>query len=142
MGDSFGYYFGKKLGPRIFIKEKSIFFSRDNLEKAKDFYKKHGAKTIVLARFMPFIRTFAPILAGVGKMNYGIFIIYNIIGGLLWTTSLCLLGFYLGSLIPDIDIFILPIILAIIVVSASPSIIYLIKSKLKKVKTNKVIKIF
>src|SRR5438105_941981 len=85
LGDSVGYWFGAKTGPRIFIRDDSLLFRRKNLVAAKAFYEKHGGKTIVLARFMPFIRTFAPIVAGAAEMHYRYFLSYNLIGGALWS---------------------------------------------------------
>lgn len=128
LGDSTGYAFGLKVGPKIFKREDSMLFHRNNLEKAQQFYKVHGAKTIVLARFIPFVRTFAPILAGVGKMEYGKFLTYNLIGGILWSVSMPVAGFFLGKVVPDIDQYLLPIILGIIVVSVLPSAYHLIKA--------------
>jgi membrane-associated protein len=136
LGDNVGYTFGKKVGPKIFNKEESLFFSKKNLIKAAEFYKKYGAITIVLARFMPFVRTFAPIVAGVGQMEYRIFFTYNILGGLLWTVLLTCLGYFLGSIIPDVDKYLLPIILIIILASVLPTAIHLIKAKLKNKKIN------
>ncbi len=129
LGDSFGYAFGRKLGPAIFKKEDSFLFHRDHLEKARKFYEKHGGKTIILARFMPIVRTFAPILAGVGKMHYPKFVIYNVIGGALWVLTLTALGFYLGSVIPNIEYYILPIIILIVIVSVSPTLVPVLKNK-------------
>lgn len=129
LGDSFGYTFGRKVGWRIFNKEDSLLFHKDHLERAQKFYQKHGGKAIILARFMPVVRTFAPILAGVGKMRYSTFLFYNIIGGALWAVGLTLLGYYLGSIIPNIDKYLLPIIALIIFLSVLPSIIHILKNK-------------
>lgn len=129
LGDSFGYAFGKRVGPAIFKKEESFFFKKAYIAKAQAFYEKHGGKAIVLARFTPIVRTFAPVLAGVGNMNYGRFIFYNIIGGLIWTFSLTTLGFYLGNLIGNIDAIIIPLVLVIFIISLMPAIIPLLKSK-------------
>ncbi len=122
IGDSFGYGFGKKIGPKIFTREDSIFFNKNHIKKAQDFYEKHGKKTIILARFMPIIRTFAPIVAGIGNMHYRTFVAYNIVGAFLWTWSMLLLGYGLGALIPDPDKYVLPVVIVIIVVSAFPGI--------------------
>lgn len=122
LGDNFGYTFGRKVGPKIFAKEKSIFFSKEHLEKSRLFYEKHGAKTVVLARFMPIVRTFAPILAGVGKMRWRTFVFYNICGGIFWVLTLSLLGFTLGKTIPDADRYLLPIIFLIVLISVSPTL--------------------
>ncbi len=129
LGDNFGYAFGRKVGPKIFKKKDSLLFHQNNLKKAKAFYEKYGAKAIVLARFMPVIRTFAPILAGVGSMNWSVFAFYNIIGGMLWTLGLSLLGYFLGSTIPNIDRYLLPIILLIIFLSILPTLIHILKDK-------------
>jgi len=120
VGDSVGYAFGKKVGPMIFKREDSRFFHKDHLERAKTFYEKHGAKTIVIARFIPVIRTFAPIVAGVGTMRYRTFLIYNLIGGLLWAVGVTLIGYFFGSVIPDVDNYLFPIIGLIVFVSALP----------------------
>ncbi|MEK7084913.1 MAG: VTT domain-containing protein [Patescibacteria group bacterium] len=127
LGDSVGYAFGKKVGPAIFRKEESLLFHKDHIERARLFYEKHGGMTLVLARFLPIIRTFAPILAGVGRMRYGTFVLYNIIGAALWSLGLSMLGYYLGSAFPDVDRYLIPIIIAIILLSALPTIIKLIK---------------
>lgn len=134
IGDNVGYYLGHKLGKKILTSEKkSRFLKKENLEKAEDFYKRHGGKTMIFARFIPFVRTFAPMLAGVGKMSYKTFIFFDITGALLWSTSVTLAGFFLGSVIPNIDKYILPIIFIIIIASISPSIIYAITAKTKNV---------
>ncbi len=128
LGDNVGYAFGYRFGPKIFTKEDSIFFHKDNLEKAKVFYEKYGKKAIVLARFIPGIRTFAPILAGVGKMHYPTFLSFNLIGGFLWGVGLPFIGYYLGNTIPDIDKYLLPIILLIIFLSVLPTIIHILRT--------------
>lgn len=119
-GDNTGYYLGRKFGPRIFKKEESLFFHKSHLERSERFFKNHGAKTLVLARFIPIIRTFAPTLAGVGKMHYPIFLFYSIIGALLWAVGLTLLGYYLGQVIPNIELYIIPGIVVIVLLSISP----------------------
>lgn len=107
IGDSVGYTIGRKLGPRIFSKDESLLFNKSHLEKAQKFFDKHGPKTIIIARFVPIVRTFAPTLAGVGKMNYGVFLTYNIVGGLLWVLSITVLGYYLGLKIDNIEKYVL-----------------------------------
>jgi membrane-associated protein len=124
LGDTVGYWFGRKVGPKIFKREDSLIFHKRNLVKANEFYKKHGGKTIILARFMPFIRTFAPIVAGVGEMEYGKFLSFNVFGGIFWVLLTGLGGYYLGNLIPNIDRYFLLIILAIIFVSVLPGLIH------------------
>ncbi len=131
-GDSVGYQFGRRLGPKIFTKEDSFFFHKKHIIRAQGFYEKHGKKTIILARFIPVVRTFAPIVAGVGGMKYKTFFIYNVVGGILWTVTLSLIGYFLGNAIPDIDTYILPIILGIILVSTLPVVIRLVRNKIKK----------
>ncbi len=128
-GDSFGYAFGRKMGPGIFKREDSLLFHKDNLERARIFYEHYGPQAIILARFMPVIRTFAPILAGVGSMHYGTFLFYNVVGGFLWAVGLTLLGFFLGKTIPDIDRYLLPIIFLIIFVSVLPPLWHAFKDK-------------
>ena len=108
LGVNFGYWFGKKVGYKLFIREDSFFFHRRHIERTREFYAKHGAKAIVLSRFIPVVRTFTPILAGIGEMPYKTFMKYNILGGLLWTTSMLGLGYSLGSVVPDIDKYLLP----------------------------------
>lgn len=123
-GVSVGYAFGKKVGERLFNREDSLFFHKDHLKRANEFYSKHGGKTIVLARFMPFIRTFAPIVAGMGEMKYSRFLFYNILGALLWVVGLTLLGFWLGNIVSDVDQYLLPIIALIVLVSILPGLIH------------------
>ncbi len=120
LGDNVGYWFGVKVGPKIFSREDSLFFHKKHLAEAHDFYEKYGSKAIVLGRFMPVVRTFVPILAGVGSMKYRKFVIYNIIGALVWACGMTLLGFFLGSRVPGIDGYILPIVLVIIFLSILP----------------------
>ena len=123
-GDSFGYFFGQKVGKKLFDKPDSRFFHKDNLVKAELFYEKHGKMTIILARFIPFVRTFAPIVAGISNMSYRTFLFYNVIGGLVWSVGITLIGFYLGKLIPNIDQYLLPIVLGIITVSVVPTVFH------------------
>lgn len=127
LGDSVGYWFGNKTGPRIFTRENSLLFRRKNLLAAKAFYDRHGGKTLILARFMPFIRTFAPIVAGAVEMPYGKFLLYNVVGGLLWGAGVTAAGYYLGQTIPDLDHYFLAIVAVVILVSASPAMIHLVK---------------
>lgn len=134
LGDSAGYWFGKKTGKRIFKREDSLLFHKDNVLKAKAFYEKHGGKTIILARFFPMIRTFAPIVAGVGEMPYKSFITYNVIGGLLWAWGFTLLGFFLGNVIPDVDKYLLVILALVIGISVAPTAIHLWKNHRKEIR--------
>ena len=121
-GDSIGYLIGAKLGPKIFSKDNSIFFHKKHLERAQRFYDKHGGKTIILARFIPVIRAFAPVVAGVGKMNYKRFVFFNFFGAVLWAIGVTLAGYYLGSLIPDVDQYLLPIVGLIVIASVLPAL--------------------
>ncbi len=98
LGDTINYWIGHYVGPKVFKKEKSLFFKKEYLEKTRGFYEKYGGKTIIIARFVPIVRTFAPFVAGVGRMNYRTFLFYNVLGGFTWVTSLVLAGFYLGGL--------------------------------------------
>lgn len=128
LGDSTGYTFGQKVGPKLFQKKDSILFHKDNLLKAQQFYEKHGKKTIILARFIPVVRTFAPIIAGVSQMHYRTFLTYNIIGGFIWAVGVSVTGFILGSTIKDVDRYLLPIIGLIIVLSVLPNAYHLLKT--------------
>lgn len=128
-GDSVGYSIGHKLGRRLFRKPDSFFFHPNHLIRAERFYEKHGKKTIILARFLPVIRTFAPVVAGIGRMKYRTFLAYNVIGGFLWAVLLPLAGFYLGQAIPDVDKYLIPIIIGIIIVSVLPQAISVLRSK-------------
>lgn len=128
-GDSVGYAFGRRVGRRLFLREDSRFFKKKHLEAAEAFYEKHGAKTIVLARFMPIVRTFAPIVAGISEMNYRRFVTYNIVGGLLWGVGVTVAGYALGNVIPDVDQYLLPIIVVIVLVSVAPSAIHILKDE-------------
>jgi membrane-associated protein len=129
LGDNVGYWFGKKAGPRVFKKEDSLVFSKSNVEKSQAFYEKHGGKAIILARFIPVVRTFAPVIAGVGKMNYKKFFAFNIIGGLIWGVGVTLLGYFLGNSIPNVDKYLLPIAVLIIIVSIAPGLWHLLRDQ-------------
>lgn len=131
-GNIVGYLFGKKVGPAIFRKEDSLIFKKAHVRTAQKFYDKYGAKVIMIARFMPIVRTFAPILAGVARMNFSVFLMYNVIGAIVWTFGLTLLGYWLGNSIPNIDHYILPIVGAIIILSVLPGVIHYLKERSKK----------
>ena len=122
-GDTLSYWIGRTSGPRLFAKEDSLFFKRKHLLRAAEFYEKHGAKTIVLARFMPIIRTFAPVVAGAASMEYRRFWIYNLVGGVVWIWSMLLVGYFLGSRFPGIDKHLELVILIVIFLSILPGII-------------------
>ena len=122
LGDTVGFHIGRKLGPKIFTKDNSFLFNKKHLITAQKFYDKHGGKTIILARFVPVIRAFAPVVAGAGKMNYKRFLAFNLIGGVLWAIGVTSAGYYLGSMIPDVDKYLLPIVGLIIVASVLPAL--------------------
>jgi membrane-associated protein len=119
-GNSLGYWIGERLGPRVFTRPKSRLFNPENVTRAQSYFDRYGALTLIIARFVPFVRTFAATLAGVGKMNYWRFQLYNVIGGVLWCTAVSIAGYFLGSLIPDLDRYILLVIAAVVVAAFIP----------------------
>ncbi|MBI2609694.1 VTT domain-containing protein [Candidatus Giovannonibacteria bacterium] len=129
LGDNFGYAFGRRIGPALFSREDSRIFKKKYLHYAQSYYEKNGPPTIVLARFVPIVRTFAPILAGVGRMHYRTFVFYNLFGGFIWTFGLSFLGYFLGSVVPNIDNYLLPVILAVIIISFIPGVWHIIKNR-------------
>ena len=133
LGDTVGYWFGRETGPRIFSKPDARIFKQSHVKHAQAFYEKHGGKTIIIARFVPIVRTFAPILAGVSGMHYPRFLSYNLVGGFLWTFGVTYLGYFAGhALIAagiDIDHVILPIAALIILISVAPPAIHILKNK-------------
>jgi membrane-associated protein len=143
LGDSVGYAIGFRSGPRIFKREQSRLFRRDHLLAAQAFYERHGGKTVVLARFMPFVRTFAPVVAGVGRMNYPRFLVFNIVGGVGWVTSMVLLGYALPTVIDppfkrlfgqqfDVKDHVEKVIIVVVLLSISPGIYAWVRAKLEK----------
>lgn len=133
VGDSVGYTFGRRLGPRVFNKQDARLFKQEYIQQAQAFYEKHGGKTIIIARFVPIVRTFAPIVAGAGKMEYKRFIMFNLVGGFLWAAGVTYAGFFLGSVFEsmglEIDHVLLPIIAIIILISVLPPAIHIFKDK-------------
>lgn len=129
LGDSTGYAFGRRAGRRLFNRKESIVFRQENLHRAEEFYEKHGAKTIIIARFVPVVRTFAPIVAGMSKMHYRTFVTFNLIGALLWAVGLTYLGYFAGRLITDAGINIEYVILGIIFLSIVPPLVHILKEK-------------
>ena len=123
LGNSVGHFIGRATGPRIFRREDSLFFNKKHAIRAHEFYEKHGRKTIVLAQFMPVIRTFAPVISGVARMNFVHFISFNIIGGLLWIWSMLGIGYFLGNTIPGIDQHIEIVVLIVVFLSLLPALI-------------------
>ena len=122
LGDTTGYMIGKKIGPKIFVREDSLFFKQAYVARAQHFFQKHGRKTIFLSRYIPIVRTFAPVVAGVGEMPYHTFLLFNIAGGIVWCFSIGLAWYFLGARIPNIDQYVLPIVVGIFVLSFLPVI--------------------
>lgn len=129
VGDSVGYSFGRRAGHRLFKRKDSIVFHQENLRRAEEFYERNGAKTIIIARFVPVVRTFAPIVAGISKMRYRTFLTFNLIGALLWAVGLTYLGYFAGKLITDTGINIEYVILGIILLSILPPLVHIFKEK-------------
>jgi membrane-associated protein len=135
VGDSVGYTFGKRVGPRIFQREDSLLFNKKNIYRAQEFYERHGGKAIILARFVPIVRTFAPIIAGVGDMKYNRFLSFNLIGGFLWAVGVSIAGFIAGTKLgesvkpEEIDKILLPVIVAIVLISVAPAAYHILKEK-------------
>jgi len=123
LGDNTNYWVGRLSGPRIFVRDESLFFRKRHVERAHAFYERNGPKTVVIARFMPIIRTFAPLVAGVGGMRYRTFLVFSVLGGLAWIWSMILLGYFLGQRVPGVAQHIEIVVLAVIVVSILPGVI-------------------
>lgn len=121
VGNVVGYEFGRRVGPKLFSREDSLLFRKNHVVKAHSFYERHGSKTIIMARFIPIVRTFAPIIAGVANMNYSAFLFYNVLGAGIWVTGLVAMGYFLGSVI-DVDRYLLPIVIVIVILSFLPGL--------------------
>lgn len=134
-GNMVGYLFGKKVGILLFKRKSGIFFRQDHLAIANEFYKKHGKKTIILSRFLPIVRTFAPIVAGIVKLEYYKFFIYSLIGAVLWVTSLVLTGYFMGKYIPETKENLKYIVIFLIVITSVPFVYNWLKKKFAKHKT-------
>ena len=134
IGDSVGFSIGRKLGPRLFAKEDTRIFKKKYLVDAQKFFDKHGGKAIILARFIPAVRSFTPMIAGAANMKYSAFIRFNVFGGIFWVLLMTLLGYFLGESIPDIDKYMLPIIGGIIFLSFIPVLSEIYKAKFGKKK--------
>lgn len=132
LGDSTGYAFGHKVGRKLFEKENSRLFKKKYLVEAEAFFERHGPIAIFLARFVPVVRTFTPIIAGISKMNYKTFLAYNVVGGLVWTAAFTYLGFYLGKILTDAGINIELIAIAIVIISIAPMIIHAVKEPARR----------
>ncbi|MBF0121596.1 MAG: DedA family protein [Desulfobacterales bacterium] len=135
LGDTLNYWVGHFLGPKVFNRENSRLLNKKHLDKTHEFYERHGGKTIIIARFVPIIRTFAPFVAGIGKMSYAKFIAYNIIGGILWITLFTFGGYLFGN-IPIVKKNFSIVMVVIVIISVMPIIIEFIKEKYYKVSTN------
>jgi membrane-associated protein len=128
LGDAVGYFTGLKLGPLLFTRPKSLLFRPAHLRKAHEFYKIHGSKTIIMARFVPFVRTFAPIVAGAGQMPYAKFVVYNIVGGISWVFSMLLTGYFLGQF-PIVEKHVEKVVILVVVLSLMPIVVEYLKSR-------------
>ena len=128
-GDQVGFLIGRRAGPALFRRPDSRFFHKKNVERAQAYFAEHGPRTVVLARFIPVVRTFTPVVAGVGQMEYRTFVTYNVVGGFLWAVGLTVLGYVLGESIPDIDRYLLPVIGLIVALSLVPVLRELLKMR-------------
>jgi membrane-associated protein len=129
IGDSVGYWFGANVGVNFFKRKDSFFFKQEYLKRTELFYQTYGGRAVVLARFVPIVRTIAPILAGIGSMTYRTFLSFNMLGGFAWGAGMILLGYFLGSIIPNSEHYILPLSLVIIVISFFPIIFNIVRGK-------------
>ena len=129
VGDSLGYWFGANVGLNFFKRKDSLFFKQEYVTRTERFYETYGGRAVVLARFVPIVRTIAPILAGIGSMTYKTFLSFNVLGGLFWGAGMILLGYFLGSVIPNSEQYILPLSLVIIVISFLPIFINLLRGR-------------
>ena len=132
VGDAVGYLTGAKLGPRLFKRPKSLLFKPSHLLKAQEFYEKYGGKTIIIARFVPIVRTFAPIVAGAAQMPYRTFVVYNVVGGFLWVFSMILGGYFLGQAFPFLREHLEIVVIVIVLLSIIPMVVEIIKSRRRK----------
>ena len=128
-GDNTNYWIGRFMGPRVFTREESLFFRRRHVERAHDFYERHGAKTVVLARFMPIVRTFAPLVAGAARMSYRTFLTFSVIGGISWIWSMLLIGYFLGSRFPGVSEHLELVIIVVVLISISPGIVSWLRAR-------------
>ena len=129
LGDSVGYAIGWRAGPRLFTRPKSLLFNPRHIDRTRSFYARHGAKTIVIARFVPIVRTFAPVVAGVGQMEYRRFLFYNVAGGVGWVTSMTWAGYLLGRTVPNINEQIHVVVIVVIVLSLIPIVVELVRER-------------
>jgi membrane-associated protein len=131
VGPLVGYWYGAWVGPRLFNREDSIWFHKRNLIRAHEFYERHGGKALILARFMPVVRTFAPVVAGMARMDYSRFVLYTVVGALVWAVGVTWVGYFLGSLVPDAGKYLEYIVVAIVIVSIAPPGIHLLRERNK-----------
>jgi membrane-associated protein len=129
LGNTVGYAIGKAAGPRLFAREDSLLFNKKHLYRAHEFYEKHGGKTVIIARFMPIVRTFVPVVAGMGQMGYRRYTLFNIVGGVGWIWSMLFIGYFLGRYIPGVDQHIETVIILVIFLSLLPGIIGWLKAR-------------
>lgn len=129
VGDNVGYTIGQYSGKRLFHKSDGILFRKEYVERSQAFYEKHGGKTIILARFIPIVRTFAPMVAGIGKMPRGRFFFYNVVGAVLWSSSITLLGYWIGSKIPGIGNYLEYAIIGVVLLSFAPAVWHISRDK-------------
>lgn len=127
VGDNTGYHIGRKLGPRLFRKEDGIVFRKEHIDRAEGFYEKYGSKTMLVAHFIPIVRSFAPVTAGAGKMNLKQFMIYDAVGDIAWAFVLTLFGYFVGSRVPGIDKYIEPLLIAVILIFLVPTLYHVLK---------------
>ena len=132
LGDNTGYYIGRRYGRQLFRKPNGLVFRQSYVQQAEDFYEKHGTKTMLVAHFVPIVRTFAPPVAGVAKMDYKQFFIFDAIGDISWAASITLIGYWFGSKIPHLDHYILYIVLGAMVITLGPTIYHLVKALWEK----------
>jgi membrane-associated protein len=135
IGNTVGYAIGKAAGPRLFTREDSLLFNKKHLYRAHEFYERHGGKTIIIARFMPIVRTFVPVVAGMGQMGYRRYTLYNVVGGIGWIWSMLFIGYFLGSYIPGVDQHIEKVIVVVVLLSLAPGIISWLKARSSAKKT-------
>lgn len=135
LGYLFGYWFGSRLEHWLMARKESIWFRQSYVEKAKVFYESHGGKTLIFGRFLPIVRTFVPVVAGMAQMPFSRYVLFNAIGAIFWALGLPILGYFLGDMIPDAGKYILPILLGVIILSILPGIIQFLKARFKRIKT-------
>jgi len=129
IGNSSGYAIGRATGPRLFTRENSLLFNKKHLYRAHEFYQRHGGKTVIIARFMPIVRTFVPVVAGMGQMDYGRYTTFNVVGGVAWIWSMLFIGYFLGRYIPGVDQHVETVIIIVIFLSLLPGIISWLKAR-------------